>query len=180
MPVSNAWEVLTLFVIPIGGGIPAGVLLARSRGIEWPETAFLYLVSDVLLAVVFEPLMLLGVAGGKRSPVLARIGEAFKLSVAKATAHYGKRTGPLALVVVSFGVDPMTGRMAAAAAGHGFFAGWALAILGDLLYFAVLMVSTLWLSSVLGDGTVPTLIILLVMTIAPIVVRRFRRARVVA
>ena len=34
------WPVLTLFLVPAGGGIPPGVLLAKSRGIPWPETAF--------------------------------------------------------------------------------------------------------------------------------------------
>ena len=28
--------VLMLFLIPIGGGIPAGVLLARDHGLAWP------------------------------------------------------------------------------------------------------------------------------------------------
>ena len=39
--LSSAGEVLTLFLIPIGGGIPAGVILAKSRGIEWPVTTLL-------------------------------------------------------------------------------------------------------------------------------------------
>ena len=52
-------SVLKLFVIPVGGGIPAGVMLAQAQGVAWPVTAVLYLVSDILLAVVFEPVLLL-------------------------------------------------------------------------------------------------------------------------
>jgi hypothetical protein len=44
-------SVLLLFLLPVGGGIPAGVLMARSQGLAWPVTAGLYLVSDVLLAL---------------------------------------------------------------------------------------------------------------------------------
>jgi len=43
-----------LFLIPVGGGIPAGVLLARDKGLAWPVTAGLYLISDILLALAFE------------------------------------------------------------------------------------------------------------------------------
>ena len=49
--VSIMFPVLMLFLIPIGGGIPAGVLLAQTKGLAWPVTAGLYLVSDVMLAL---------------------------------------------------------------------------------------------------------------------------------
>ena len=49
--------VLMLFLLPIGGGIPAGVLLARVHGLPWPVTAGLYLVSDVILALALEPIL---------------------------------------------------------------------------------------------------------------------------
>jgi hypothetical protein len=46
-----------LFLLPVGGGIPAGVLLARAIGLSWHVTAGLYFVSDVVLAVAFEPVL---------------------------------------------------------------------------------------------------------------------------
>ena len=171
---SSAWEVLTLFLIPIGGGIPAGVLLARSRGFEWPIMLILYFISDVILACLFEPFMLLVIAAGKRSAFITKVMETLKKSVKKSTAQYGSTLGPLSLIMVAFGVDPMTGRAAAVAAGHGFVSGWMLAIMGDMLYFAVLMVSTLWLSNILGDGTWTMVIILVAMMIVPMIVRRIR------
>lgn len=175
--ISNAWEVFLLFLIPIGGGIPAGVLLARSRSIGWPVMLVLYFISDVALAAVFEPVMLLVIAAGKRSAFFARFGEAMKKSTAKAIAGYGTRLRPHTLVAISFGVDPMTGRAATVAAGHGFITGWMLAILGDMLFFALLMVSTLWLNNVLGDGTWATVVILVVMTAVPYLLRRMREAK---
>ena len=175
--VTNAWEVFMLFTIPIGGGIPAGVLLAKSRGVAWPVMMLLYLISDVLLACVLEPIFKVLVILGRRVSSLSRFLEVFKKVVKKSTAHYGSSVGPLALVLIAFGVDPMTGRAAAGAAGHGFFGGWLIAITGDMMYFTVLMVSTLWLSHILGDGTVTMLVILALMILLPMVIRRFREQR---
>lgn len=175
--ISNLWKVLTLFLIPIGGGIPAGVLMARSQNIDWPIMMILYFISDVILACLFEPLMLVVIAAGKRSPFLARLSETLRQMTKKTISHYGNSLGPLSLILVAFGVDPMTGRAATVAAGHGFFVGWMLAIIGDMLYFTILMISTLWLNNILGDGTWTMVIILAVMTIVPIIVRRIRERK---
>src|SRR5450830_916244 len=127
-------SVLKLFLIPVGGGIPAGVLLAQAKGLAWPITTGLYLVSDIALALAFEPILRLISAVAGKIPVLARFSAALKAVTARSVAHIsGTSTGPLALVMVAFGVDPMTGRATALAAGHGFLAGWAFAIAGDML-----------------------------------------------
>lgn len=175
--VTGAWEVFTLFLIPIGGGIPAGVLLAQSRSIGWPVMLFLYFVSDVVLACAFEPLMKFVISAGKRSKFIARFNEALKKSTKKTIPNYGTRLGPLALIMVSFSVDPMTGRTVTVAAGHGFVSGWLLAIAGDMLFFTLIMVSTIWLHNILGDGTWATVVILVVMMGVPYLVRKVRDAR---
>lgn len=174
---TSGWEVFTLFVIPIGGGIPAGVVLARSRGIPWPGMMALYFLSDVLLAFVFEPIMWLVISWGKRSAKVTRFLDALKESVKRTSPQVGHALGPLSFIAVAFGVDPMTGRAVAKAAGHGFFSGWAIAIAGDMLYFSVLMVSTLWLNNVLGDGTWTTVIMLVLMLVVPGIIRRLRAGR---
>ncbi len=175
--LKNAWDVLVLFLIPIGGGIPGGVLLGKSKNIGWPEMATIYFVSDIILACLFEPIMLGAVFAGKRSHFVGKIVEAFRNSTKLSVARYGTKLSPLALIGVSFGVDPMTGRALAAAAGHGFVTGWLLAITGDLFYFALIMASTLWLGSILGDGTVATVVILVLMMVVPSVIRKWRQPR---
>ena len=170
----SAWEVFVLFVVPIGGGIPAGVLLAKSRAISWPATMLIYLISDIFLACVFEPVLRLFIYMGRRSERLAKFIVSLKAAVKKTTAHYGTKAGPLGLILIAFGADPMTGRAASRAAGHGFISGWTLAIIGDMMFFTVLMVSTLWLQSVLGNGTLTMFIILGVMIVVPIIVRKIR------
>jgi hypothetical protein len=169
---AGAWGVLLLFLVPVGGGIPAGVLMASNRGILWPATLALYLVSDVVLACVFEPMLRLLMLVGRAVPPLRRLATFVRRWVGRTAARYGSAGGPLALVLVSFAVDPMTGRAAAAAAGHGFIPGWAIAITGDMFYFALLMVSTLWLNAVLGDERLAVGAMLIVMVVLPSLIRR--------
>lgn len=170
----NLWDVFLLFLIPIGGGIPAGVLLAQSRGIFWPIVMMLYFISDVILALAFEPVMILFVKLGKKIQFIARISEIMKQMIQKTIEHYGNSSSVFALIMIAFGVDPMTGRAVAMAAGHGFIGGWLIAIAGDMIYFTLIMVSTLWLKNVLGDGTWTMLIILAIMMVIPSIIRRFQ------
>lgn len=177
-PASAMLSVLKLFLIPAGGGIPAGVLYARSAGVAWPVTALLYLVSDVILALIFEPILrLLALLCGK-APLLSRVSIAMKLATARATAHYGGTgAGPIALIMIAFGVDPMTGRASALAVGHGFIAGWAIAIAGDMLYFAVIMLTTQHLNAYIKDPDTTMWIILFGMFCVPMAVRFVRSRR---
>jgi hypothetical protein len=173
--LSNLWDIFLLFLIPIGGGIPGGVLLAKSRGVDWPIMIVLYFLSDIVLACTFEPVMHLFIKLGKRFEFLARVGKIMKQVTQKTIEHYGHSTGVFPLIMIAFGVDPMTGRAVALAAGHGFVGGWMIAIAGDMIYFTVLMVSTLWLKGVIGDGTWTMFIILALMIIIPSVFRRVQK-----
>lgn len=172
-------SVLKLFIIPVGGGIPAGVLLAQAKGLAWPITTVLYLVSDIALALAFEPILrLISAVMGKIS-FLARFSAALKAATARSVAHIGGTgTGPLGLVMVAFGVDPITGRATALAAGHGFLAGWAFAIVGDMLYFAVIALTTLRLNTYFVDPNTTMLIVLGTMFVVPMLVRYFRSIRI--
>jgi len=173
--LSQLSDVFLLFAIPVGGGIPAGVLLAKKYGIDWITMSALYFISDIMLAILFEPMMLVFIAFAKRSPFLTKLREAFQHSTNRTIASYGTSPGPLMLVMIAFGVDPMTGRAAAKAAGHGFITGWAIAITGDMFFFGVIAVSTLCLNSVLGDGTWTAVIIMLAMLGIPALIKRIRK-----
>ncbi len=169
-------SVLLLFLIPVGGGIPAGVLLARDKGLAWPVTAGLYLFSDILLVLAFEPVLrLLAWAAGKVQ-FLARVSARMKVAMARSAQHLtGTGAGPISLVMISFGVDPMTGRASAMAAGHGFLMGWVFAITGDMLYYAVIAVSTLHLNKYIRDPNTTMWIILAAMLVVPVAIRAFRK-----
>ncbi len=173
--LKHSWEVLVLFLIPIGGGIPAGVVVAQHYGLHWSVTMVLYAISDVILACLFEPLMLLFLKMSGHSPWFQKFRAALAKSTNKTVARYGIKPGPFALIMITFGTDPMTGRSVAKAAGHGFITGWALTIAGDMLFFTVLMVSTLWLNHVLGDGTLAALVITLAIVFFPSIVKKLRK-----
>lgn len=68
----------------------------------------------------------------------------------------------------------MTGRTAALAAGHGFVAGWSLAIAGDMLYYGVIAMATLHLGSAIGDPETTVMVILVLMMLVPALIRRLR------
>jgi hypothetical protein len=172
---SIMFAVLMLFLLPVGGGIPAGVLLADAKGLAWPITAGLYFVSDVILALAFEPALRLLAGWCGKVPLLARLSAALKASTARAVAHFsGTSTGPFTLVLIAFGVDPMTGRATALAAGHGFLAGWSFAIAGDMLYYAVVALTTLRLNSYFHDANTALLTVLGAMIAVPVLVRYLR------
>ncbi len=167
--------VLMLFLLPVGGGIPAGVLLARGQGLAWPATAALYFISDVFLALAFEPVLRLLALWGRGIPALARLRAAVKAGMARSLGSLGgPGAGPATLVLISFGLDPLTGRATALAAGHGFLAGWAFAITGDMLYYAAVALATLRLNAYVRDPKVTVLVILGLMILLPALVRSFR------
>ena len=94
----------------------------------------------------------------------------------RAAALYGAPdAGPLLLIGIAFGVDPMTGRAAAAAAGHGFLAGWAFAIAGDMLYYAVIAAATLRLSAWLGNPEQAIGLVLGAMFLLPLLIGKLKR-----
>ncbi len=167
--------VLKLFLLPVGGGIPAGVMLAQAKGLAWPITTLLYLVSDVALALAFEPILRLLSILCSKIPLLARFSSVLKAATARSVTHFtGTGAGPIALVMIAFGVDPMTGRASALAAGHGFLSGWAFAIAGDMLYFTVIALTTLHLNSYFKDPNTTILVVLGAMFGVPMIVRYFR------
>ena len=173
--LTKLWDVFFLFAVPVGGGIPAGVLLAKSRGLDWVTMTALYFLSDLMLAILFEPMMMIFIRLRDRSVFLTRFSDSVKQTTARTIANYGPKPGPIMLVMIAFGVDPMTGRAAALAAGHGFYSGWAIAITGDMIFFAVLAISTLCLNSVLGDGTWTVIIIMAAMFLFPPAIRKIKQ-----
>ena len=164
-----------LFLLPVGGGIPAGVLLARADGLSWPLTAGLYFVSDVVLAVAFEPILRLLAALGRKVRFIARCGAIMSKAMGHNSAQFVRTgAGPITLIMISFVVDPITGRAIALAAGYGIVAGWVFAIAGDMLYYAALALTTLRLNSYISDPSITILIVLAAMAFAPMLVRYFR------
>jgi hypothetical protein len=128
------WGVLLLFCIPLGAGIPSGVLLGRADGLGAPFIVFLYVVSDVVLAAFFEPMLRVLARVSHRVPALAR-SRAALTHVLVAMLPAGSITSPTAILITGFGLGLPFGRALAAVVGYGLVSGWLLSIAGDSTYF---------------------------------------------
>ena len=170
----EAWQVFLLYLIPGGGGIPAGLVLAQQKGVTWPESMVLYFISVVIKACWVEMVIILFVYFARHSRRIARFVAAMRESTRTMVERFGFQPSRLTLVMISFGVDPITGRSAALAAGHGFVSGWMLAIAGDMIFFSVIMISTYALNGILGNGTLSAVIVTIAIVFGPALFRRVR------
>jgi hypothetical protein len=166
-----------LFCVPVGGGIPFGVIMARNAGLNPAATALLYMASDVVLAFFIEPVLVLLRWQSQRVPALRQVGATFERLTGTAGLKGEGSQGPLGLILLAFALDPIAGRAAAAAAGHGAVAGWVLAIAGDMLYFGLLMATTLWVSSVFGNDRVTIGAVIIGTWVLGLAITRIRRTR---
>ena len=155
-PVPSFWPtgVLGAFLVfasQIGAGIPIGVIMARDSGLNLYETAGLYLASDLLWALICEPLLMLLRWEGRRVVWLADLGTRLRNMSSASGLRSGRIRGPLGLVSFSFVFGPAPARALSETAGHGPLSGWTLAIIGDMLYFSLAMAATLLVIHVFGD-----------------------------
>ncbi len=170
-------RVFLWFLIPLGMGISPGVLLARDLGLHWAHAAFLYFLSDLVLAAYFEPLLRWLTRAAARSPRLAAAGASLRASFERAALVLGgPEGGPLALILFTYGVDPMSGRAMTVLAGHGVVSGWALVIAGDMLFYATVAASTLAVDSWLGNKWATVAVVSALMIAVPRVARRLKMA----
>src|SRR4051812_24620061 len=132
------WGAFLLFLVPIGGGIPLGVLMARDAIpsmftpfveeflspalVPWvmPILAplvmsIMYLVSDVVMAVTHEPMFIFLGWLASIVPVLGKIRDFMVRSTGRVGLRDSGKRGPLGLILFSFTVDPVSARGAAAA-----------------------------------------------------------------
>lgn len=173
--------VFALFWAPVGPGIPAGVLLARHAGINPAITMGLYTASDVLGALICHPLfaVLRRLAG--RIPALAWLGDRFMRLALLGTRlprmedlRSSRRAAPVLFRIgtVAFGIDVYTAGMMVAGLPVSRLAGWAAAIAGDLVWFALLLGTSMAAPAVVNDDRVVGIVVLIAMIVLPGIARR--------
>jgi hypothetical protein len=167
------WGVLLLFCIPGGMGIPPGVLLGNHGGLGPLVMSILYFVSDIVLACVFEPLLVILAALARRLPFLSRAGTAVLAATTRFTPA-GSASAPLGIALTAFGAGLPFGRALAAVAGFGLVTSWLFTIAGDMAYFGLGMASTLWFDNLLGDPRMAAFAGLAVMFVVPAMIRRWQ------
>src|SRR5213593_3600148 len=63
---SGGWGAFWLFLLPIGPGTTAGILVGKNGGLGAPAIAAIYFASDVVTALFLEPLLRLAGRVGPR------------------------------------------------------------------------------------------------------------------
>ena len=170
--------VLALFFAPVGPGVPAGVLLARHIPLNPAVTFALYTVSDVIAAFVCHPIFIVFRRHGRNVPPIRWLGRRM-MSIAMLGVPRDDERATSALTriaTVGFGVDVYTAGMLATGLGVPRIPGWLSAIAGDLVYFALLLATSLAAASIFDDDR----IVLLAMIVAMIVIPRLARKLVPA
>jgi hypothetical protein len=165
-------DVFLLYIIPFGGGIPAGTLLANSRGYTWPEMTLIYFFSNLILIPIIEPV----IHRVRRADFFNRIPSQFKTDFLSRMEKVGLRPDLFSLVVFAFGADVLSARVATLIAGHGFWSGWLITNVGNMIFFVFMMASTLWFNNLLGDGTIAAVIVMLLFIGVPALYRHLKRS----
>jgi hypothetical protein len=168
--------VLLLFFAPVGPGVPAGVLLARHVPLHPALTFGLYALSDVLAAIACHPLFVLLRRHGRHVKPIRWLGRRI-LSLAMIgvrTSEPGAVAPALSrIATVGFGVDVYTAGMLATGLPVPRLPGWASAITGDLLWFALLLGTSLAAASIADDDRFIALVMIVAMIVIPRLARRF-------
>lgn len=174
--------VFLLFWAPVGPGIPAGVLLARHVGVAPPVTLGLYVISDALAVLLLNPIYSWLRKHGRRNPTINKIGQRviaaamIGTGTSKARAESGAvRPAPalFRIATVGFGVDIYTAGILATGLNVPRVTGWAAAIAGDLVWFSVLLGSSMAAASMVDDERVIAVVVIAVTLIVPPLARRF-------
>jgi len=174
--------VFALFWAPVGPGIPAGVLLARHIPLNPALTFSLYALSDLLSAFVFGPLFaLLRRYGrhvrpirsvGRRLLAIATMGVRVPRAEDVGEGRMGLAPTLFRIATVGFGVDVYTGGALASGLPVPRVAGWASAIAGDLVWFALLLGASLGAAWIADDDRVITVVVLAAMIFIPKLAQR--------
>ena len=172
--------IFALFWAPVGPGIPAGVLLAHHLRLAPTVTFGLYTLSDTLAAIVLTPVYGWLRTHGRRIPTVRKIAKRLlavaMIGIRRPTAEEmrdGRRAPALFRIgTVGFGVDVYTAGALASALPVPRLHGWAAAITGDLLWFALLLGSSIAAAAVIDDDRWVALVVVAVTLIVPPIARR--------
>ncbi len=173
--------VFALFWAPVGPGIPAGVLLARHIPLHPAVTFGLYTASDVLAAAICHPLFVAFKRVARRVPLVKRAGKRMlQLAMLGTPAAHAEARGiassrPAALfrvATIGFGVDIYTAGAVATGLDIPRVLRWLSAIAGDLVWFAILLGTSIVAASFADDDRVVGGVVLVAMLVVPSIARR--------
>lgn len=177
--VASGWfQVFMLFLLPWGPGAAAGIILARKVGLSLGLILGLYVLSDVVTAIILEPLVQQLRARGEKS----RVGKALLSSVERlgtmTRVAEGRFGLPLSLFVFTFATDFFTAAIVSTGLVMWRVVAWTSIILGDVTWFVILLLATIGIASFLSDDRVLFVVTMaLGLALPPLIRRLFARRR---
>jgi hypothetical protein len=169
--------VFLIFLLPWGPGAPAGIVLARREGLSPLLILGLYALSDVVTAVVLEPIVHLIRQYGGRTGLgrrllsgLARVGTVTRLTS-------GRLGLPLGLATFTFVTDFFTASITSTALPLGRILAWACIIIGDVAWFVIILLASLGIAAFLSDDRLLFAATLVIGLALPPLVRRLASRR---
>ena len=172
--------VFALFWAPVGPGIPAGVLLAQHLRMAPALTFALYSLSDALAVLLLHPLYTLLRRHGRRVSAIRAVGKrALRIAMigVRPPSAEDVRAGRVApallrIATVGFGVDIYTAGALATGLPIRRPAGWAAAMGGDLVWFALLLGTSIAAGQIFDDEQWVAVVVLAVTLVGPAILRR--------
>ncbi len=169
---SGELTVFLVFLAPFGPGAPAGIVLARSHGLSAGTTIWLYVLGDVLTAVVLEPLIRLLRSRGERSPVGQRVLRAFERLGSVTQVSAGRLGLPLGLYVFTFATDFYSAGVISTGLALSRVVAWICIIAGDVTWFLIIFLASIGIASFLSDDRILFIATLVIGFALPPLVRR--------
>ena len=179
-PGGPVWLVFALFWAPVGPGIPAGILLAQHLRIAPVVTFALYALSDILAVLLLNPVYSLLRTYGRRNATVRKVGRRV-LSLAMIGTRRptideadGGRLAPVLFRVgtVGFAVDIYTAGALATGLPIPRVPGWLAALAGDLVWFAILLGSSIVAAQLFDDERWIAVVVIAVTCLGPPLARR--------
>ncbi len=168
--------VFVIFLVPWGPGAPAGIVLARREGLSPLLILLLYVLSDVVTAIILEPVVRLLRSRGSRSRIGSLILDSFNRLGSITQVTSGRFGLPLGLLTFTFATDFFTASIVSTGISMGRVLAWICIICGDVAWFVIILLATLGIASFLSDDRILFVATLLLgFTLPPLVRRIFAR-----
>lgn len=148
---AGGWGTFWLFMLPIGPTKVAGILFGRDAGLGALAIYGLYVLKDLAAACYVEPLVRLAMRIGPRYAWARSLGPQVRALAERTHLGEGRPAQMLSLALVSMGAGFMTAGAALPSAKVARPLGWVGIILGDAVWFAAVLATTLGLASFLPD-----------------------------
>lgn len=169
--------VFVVFLLPWGPGAPAGIVLARKEGLSWLLVIALYVLSDVVTAIILEPLVRLLRSRGDRSPIGRKILETFNRLGAITQVSSGRFGLPLGLFTFTFATDFFSASIVSTGLPIRRVFAWVCIIAGDVTWFLIILLATLGIASFLSDDRILFVATMILGFALPPLMRRILRQR---